>query len=568
MKQLLEVSDIYLNRTHSYEQLQNINNALNEAAIVAITNRNGTIISANDYFCKISKYSREELIGQNHSILNSGTHSPQFFKELWQTINSGNTWHGDICNRAKDGSLYWVQTTIVPIKNDENIVEQFISIRVDITGQKNYERVNYLMYHDELTNLPNRKQLMKVMDELIEDEKPFTIFLLDLNRFKVVNEHLGHDIADQFLIKISNYFKRLYGPHFYRLHSDEFVVLAEGEYNQNIAVKTVNTIFDKFSNKQLIGGHEFFSSVSIGISHYPDNNATSSVVLKHADIAMIEAKKIRGNHYCIYQPSKSPKYTEPLLFEAKIRNAIENELFSVYYQPKFNFKKDAFDDLEALIRWNDEELGFVSPMEFIPFAEKFGFIEEIDEWVIRRVLKDIEYWEATYGKKMHVAVNISPAHIAKNCFIERLTLLVQQSSVSPSQIELEITETTIFDVNNELINKLKQLREQGFVISIDDFGTGFTCLKHLQVLPLNKIKIDRSFISNSTASDFGRNMTLSLLSLGHALELEIVAEGVETKDEFDLLKQNGCQYMQGYYLAKPMPHTDIEQLILQNKFHM
>lgn len=565
---MLEVSDIYLNHTHSYEHLKNINYALNEAAIVAITDRNGNILSANDYFCKISKYDRKELIGQNHRILNSGTHSKEFFEEMWNTILNGDIWNGEICNKAKDGSLYWVKTTIVPFKNTDGKIEQFISIRVDITGQKNFERINYLMYHDELTQLPNRRQLLKTMDELIEQAKPFTLFFLDLNRFKLINEHLGHEIGDAFLIDIANFFKEKYAPHFYRLHSDEFIILIESSLHQNLVDETIDIIFNKFMQKQQIEHKSFYTSISVGISSYPEHGDIGSIILKHADIAMIEAKKIRGNHYTIYKSSNHLKFEEPLAFEGKVRHAIEHDLFEVHYQPKYNFKTGYFDGLEALIRWTDQEIGFVSPMTFIPFAERFGFIEDIEEWVIRHVLADIEKWDAIYGIKMHVAINISPAHLAKNNFVERLNFLVQQSNVSPRQLELEITETTIIDINSELINKLKALRRQGYTISIDDFGTGFTCLQNLQILPVNKMKIDRSFISKSTLSEYGRNMALSLLSLGHALKLEIVAEGVETEDEFSLLKQNGCEYMQGYYLAKPMPFFDINHLLQEQKFQM
>ena len=563
---MLEVADIYLNQTHSYEHLKNINDALNEAAIVAITNRNGVILSANDYFCKISKYERVELIGQNHRILNSGTHSKEFFKNMWETILNGKVWNGEICNKAKDGSLYWVKTTIVPFKNADGEIEQFISIRVDITGQKNFERINYLLYHDELTHLPNRRQLLKTMDGLIDQSKAFTLFFLDLNRFRLINEHLSHDIGDQFLIDIANYFSTKYAPHFYRLHSDEYVLLIEESLQQTLVDEMTEIIFNKFTQKHIIDEQEFYISVSVGISSYPDHGEISSVVLKHADIAMIEAKKVRGNHYTIYKPSNNPKFEEPLAFEKKVRHAIKNNLFSVYYQPKFNFKTGFFDGLEALIRWTDEEMGFVSPMTFIPFAERFGFIEDIEEWVIRRVLADIEKWKKDYGITMHVAINISPAHLAKNNFSDRLNSLVQQSTVSPNQLELEITETTIIDINTELINKLKALRRQGYTISIDDFGTGFTCLKSLQILPVNKMKIDRSFISKSTLSEYGRNMALSLLSLGHALELEIVAEGVETEEEFNLLQNNSCEYMQGYFLAKPMPFENINELITLQKF--
>lgn len=390
MNQILDVSDIYLNHTHSYERLKNINDALNQSAIVAITNRKGEILSVNDYFCKLSKYTREELIGQNHRILNSGVHSKEFFVNLWKTITRGETWQGEICNRAKDGSLYWVKTTIVPFKDEKGNIEQFISIRVDITGQKNYEKMNHLMYHDELTSLPNRRKLLLNMEDLIEQQSPFTLYFLDLNRFKVINEHLGHEVGDQFLIDIADTFSKMFGYDFYRLHSDEFIILSREKMTQEQIRSTVEKIFSKFLRKQIIGKHEFFSSVSIGICEYPSHGSTASVILKHADIAMIEAKKVRGNHFYIYKPSSNLKYSDPLTFESKIRNAIEYDKFEMYYQPKFNTQLNEFDGVEALIRWKDEDLGNVSPMEFIPFAEQFGFIEEIEEWVIRNVLKHVE----------------------------------------------------------------------------------------------------------------------------------------------------------------------------------
>jgi len=566
MNKILEVSDIYLNHTKSYDELKKVNDALNQSAIVATTNRKGDIISVNDYFCKLSKYSREELIGQNHRILNSGVHSKEFFKNLWKTISKGETWQGEICNRAKDGSLYWVKTTIVPIKDENGNIEQYISIRVDITGQKNYEKINHLMYHDELTSLPNRRMLLLNMQDLIDKASPFTLYFLDLNRFKDINEHLGHDVGDQFLIDIADTFSKLFGSDFYRLHSDEFVFLSRQKMATEHINNTVMKIFDKFIHKQTIGEHEFHSSVSIGISEYPTHGSTAGVILKHADMAMFEAKKVRGNHYFIYKSSNSQKYSDPITFEAKIRNAIEQNKFEIYYQPKLNTQSNEFDGVEALIRWKDEELGNVSPMEFIPFAEKYGFIEEIEEWVIRNVLKDVEKWEKDYGIKMHVAINISPAHIAKNTFVDRIKFLFQQSTVLPKQIEFEITETAMLDIDSDLLNKLKCLRRHGFTISIDDFGTGFTCLKYLKILPVNKMKIDRSFIVESTLSENGKNMVLSILSLGHAMGLKIVAEGVETKEEFKLLQQNKCDFVQGYYLKKPLPVQELNLLIEQNKF--
>ena len=568
MNKVLDIRELYSEEFNHLEELENINIALNQSAIVAITDPKGIIISANEYFCKISKYAEHELVGKNHNILNSGYHPKSFFANMWKTINSGNVWNGEICNKAKDGSYYWVKTTIVPFLDDNGKPKKFISIRVDITGQKNFEKMDYLMHHDELTALPNRRKLIKTIDQLLCEERPFTLFLLNINRFKVINEQLGHDIGDEFLRYIATTISVKYPNHFFRLHSDEFILVIPTQLTHSQLHKLAEEIFSIFEKRQVIRAHEFYSSVSIGISQYPSNAKAAVDLIKYADNAMQNAKKLKGNYYATFSHNESYSFLKPLSFESKLRKAIEDDAFEVHFQPKFNTKLQAFDSMEALIRWNDPELGFVSPMEFITFAEENGFVWKIDECVIKKVMAALNYWEKTYNIKMNVAINISATHLAQENFVEKISKLIIAENICAEQIELEITETAMLNLNDDLLKKLKCLRNLGFQISIDDFGTGYSCLSYLQTLPISKLKIDRSFITKISKTTNGYKMVQSIISLGHALGLDIIAEGVENIEEYEFLKENQCEFIQGFYFCRPSSLKAINRLIEDKKFHL
>lgn len=566
MYKVIDIRELYTNTDTGFQELHHINKALNQAAIVAVTDAKGTILSVNEYFCDISKYSAQELIGQNHRILNSNTHPKSFFIEMWDTILCGKVWTGNICNRAKDGSLYWVKTTIVPFLDENGKPDKFISIRVDITDQKKLDKMNYLMHYDELTGLPNRRKLLNDLHKLICDQQHFTLFFLDINRFKIINEQLGHDIGDEFLQYISAVISYKFPNNFYRLHSDEFILLKPSYLTHSEMHKFSEEIFEIFEEMQTIRRHNFYSSISIGISQYPNNAKSAMDIIKYADSAMQEAKKLKGNYYAIFSEYESYSVLKPLSFETKLRNAIKDDAFEVYFQPKYNTALKTFDSMEALIRWNDPELGFVSPAEFITFAEEYGFVWKIDECVVKKVIKQLQQWYDEYGVNLKVAINISATHLAKENFVEKITKLCQIPNVSFNQIELEITETAMLNLDDDLLNKLQCLRKLGFIISIDDFGTGFSCLSSLQLLPINKLKIDRSFISKIETQETGGKMVQSIISLGHALKLQVVAEGVETAKESEFLHSNQCEYLQGYYYCRPLPVNEINNMIEQNKF--
>lgn len=550
-------------RDYTFKELQDIKAAVDESVIVAITDNRGKITFVNNQFCEISKYTREELIGNDHRILNSGFHPSSFFRNMWKTIGSGENWYGEICNRAKDGSLYWVQTTIVPFLNENNIPYQYIAIRTDITAQKDIEKITYLAYHDDLTSLPNRRSLQQRLNlEVKNTNQTFAVFILNVNRFKNINDELGHVIGDTFLVELANRLHEIddTATSFYRQNSDEFIyVLNDISRLDEMAQKMIKV----FDNSFKIDDYEFYATVSIGISIYPFNGDSVDNLMKNADKAMFSAKENRGNSYCVYREEIHNNNDQSLVLETKLHKALLNNSLYLNYQPKFDIQSGKMTGMEALLRWTDDELGVVPPLRFIPIAEQCGLINDIGVWVLRKASAQMKAWNDQYGTDYHVAVNISPIHLCSKGFIEMLEGVIKESGIQPKHLEIEITEMSLMDYSDELMETIKRIRELGVAISIDDFGTGYSSLSYLKNFPVNTLKIDRSFVNNIIPEKSGVAMISAIISLAHALNLNVVAEGVEDEKELEVLRERGCEYVQGYYYSKPLDEEAFQQKIIE-----
>lgn len=553
---------------YSLKELQDIFSAMNSSIIVAITDRTGRITFVNDHFCKISKYTREELVGQDHRLLNSGFHPKSFFREMWKTIGNGDMWNGEVCNRAKDGSLYWVKTTIFPFLDERGKPYQYIAIRVDITAQKDIKKITHIAYHDELTGLPNRRKLEQRLENEFHQSRrtgeKFALFFIDVNRFKHINDGLGHIIGDMFLVEMSNRLRNIdhTSNSFYRHNSDEFVMILN---DVNRIDEMAKEIIGVFNESFIVDTYEFYASISIGISVFPDHANSVEELLKNADIAMYAAKSTRGNQYRLYRDNMDEANDKWLLLETKLHQALKQDRLELHYQPKIDLKTDSVIGMEALLRWYDPELGHIPPDRFIPFAEDCGLINDIGVWVLRKACAQARQWNESHDLSLRVAVNISPIHISTGGFVDMVRSVIAETGIDPNLLEIEITEMSMLDYTEDLIDTIKQLRELGITISLDDFGTGYSSLNYLKKFPVDVLKIDRAFVRDIVPEKSGIAMISAMISLAHALNLQVVAEGVEEEAELNVLREHGCEYVQGYYFSKPLSVGDFTNLIVNTK---
>ncbi len=544
----------------TFEQLLDLKAALDKTSIVAVTDKTGKIIKVNKQFCEISKYPEEELIGQDHRILNSGFHPKAFFKEMWRTIGTSETWHGEVCNRAKDGSLYWVKTTIVPFLGENNKPQQYISIRTDITAQKNIKKIAHIAYHDDLTGLPNRRSLSKRVENDIanglRNNKEFALFFFDVNRFKNINDSLGHKTGDLFLIELANRIRQIdiQTESFYRLNGDEFVYILE---DINLVDEMAERILEVFKDSFVLNEYEFYASVSLGISMFPEHGESVSKLLKTADVAMYTAKAKKGNSYSIYKKEMRGTNDRFLLLETKLHKALRENILELNYQPKYNLQTGDVVGVEALIRWSDEEYGVMQPEEFIPFASQCGLITDIDKWVLEKAAKQLASMQTIVSPHFKMAVNMSVDYIKETNFIGDLTTILDSTNVAPNQIEIEISELAMLNTDIKLIDKIKQIHELGINISIDDFGVGYSSLNYLREIPITSLKIDNTFTKELNLVPANAKMVAAIVSLANALNLQVIAVKVENREDLSILKELNCQYVQGFYLNEPLNAEDL-----------
>lgn len=561
-----------LKELSALRETEKLRKALDEHAIVAYTDIRGIITSVNDKFCQISQYSRQELIGNSHQLINSKYHPRSFFKDMWLSISTGKIWQGEICNKAKDGSLYWVNTTIVPFLNDRGKPEQYIAIRADITERKLAEQEALrLAYYDELTSLPNRRLLKEQLERSINNSEPSTanvhaLLLIDLDNFKDVNDSLGHAMGDELLKQVamrlqhSTYANQTIA----RLGGDEFVILIANlaTSKQEASIKAgdqAEHIRVALSEPYTLENEIVSVTPSIGVTLLDSTASDAAEFLKQADIAMYQSKARGRNQVTFFDPQLQFALNQRNDILRELVHATDKQELILYYQPIYNQQK-AIVGTEALIRWNNSQLGMVPPDQFIPVAEQANHILVIGNWVLHTACQQLQQW-ASDKQRAHwtIAVNISAKQLQQKDFVDIVTTALTQYQVPPQRLKLEITESMLQEDVDNTIAAMSKLREIGVRFSLDDFGTGYSSLSYLTKLPIDTLKIDRSFVDNMINSKEDTAVVKAILSLAASLKLEVVAEGVETAEQMAFLISAGCQHYQGYLLSKPLP---IEQLLL------
>ncbi|UOF91978.1 EAL domain-containing protein [Fodinisporobacter ferrooxydans] len=437
----------------------------------------------------------------------------------------------------------------------------------DITERhKAQNQINYLAYHDDLTGLPNRRFFIKHITDLLEhsenNKSTFAIMFLDLDRFKIINDNLGHNTGDILLQLVSERLKGCLSPNdvVARLGGDEFTILLKEITCISDAIYVADGIIKVFEKPFSVNDYEFYITTSIGISFYPHDGINAEMLMKHADIAMYRAKEQGKNNYVVYKPTKDNRGIEHLTLESSLRKALQNEEFVVFYQPQFDSKTGTIIGAEALVRWNHPIIGLIPPGKFIPIAEETGLIVSIGDWVLRTACGQNKKWQEQGFPPIKVAVNLSSRQFLKQDLVQNIENVLFESKLDPKYLELEITESMTINVNYavEVLGRLKNL---GIQISIDDFGTGYSNLYYLKIFSIDTLKIDQSFIRDMMTDNNNADIVATIISMAHTLGLDVIAEGVETKEQMDFLNTLGCYGIQGYLFAPPLPAEKFETLL-------
>ncbi len=567
----LEHSERNANRTLAALEHQKV--ALDEHLIVSTADLRGNIVYANDKFVKISGYSREELQGQSHRIIRSDEHPREFFRDMWRTVSKGRVWHGEVKNRAKDGRTYWVDATIVPIKDETGKTYQYQAIRTDITETKfAQERLRQTAEHDRLTGLPNREQFHLRLEEAIyqaqrDSRYKFAVLFFDFDRFKVVNDSLGHSTGDALLVNVASRFRRVLRKTdtAARFGGDEFCVLLTNLNDYQEAHTTTDRLLKAFNKPHdLGGGGRITSTASIGLVTNAQRYTRAEDMLRDADAAMYQAKEMGRARVVEFDKAMHLAAVDRLQMEADLRLAVERDEMRLVYQPIVSLRSSELEGFEALVRWHHPKRGVVSPADFIPIAEDSGLIVPLGQWTIREACRQLKTWNTRVRpeKPICVNVNLSMRQINHPDTVEMIQHEISDSGIDPNWLKLEITESAIADERNDIMERLNGIKRLGVQLAMDDFGTGHSSLSNLHRLPVDVLKIDQSFVKSMSANRELAAVMQTIITLAQHLGMTTVAEGIETAEQLVMLQALDCDFGQGYYFKKPMPLEDATDYLL------
>ncbi|MGR9014512.1 MAG: EAL domain-containing protein [Gammaproteobacteria bacterium] len=539
----------------------------NSSEAIFITDPQGTIIEVNAAFCSITGYERSEILGRNPRILKSKLHDPLFYKHLWRSLLNEGGWKGEIWDRRKNGEFCPMLLSINAVTDNRGQLTHFVAISTDISHQKQAEHeLKQLAYYDVLTNLPNRALFKDRFEQEIllaqRNNNRIALFFLDLDHFKDVNDTIGHWAGDFLLQNIATRIQHCLRKTdtVSRLGGDEFTIILPGLTGITDATELAQELVNAMTQPVQIKEHTVYIGVSIGIAIFPDDGNDFYTLTKHADTAMYASKAKGRGMFQYFEAGMNEAAHQRLLLENALRLAIEQEEFQLYYQPKADNRLSRITGTEALIRWKRPGFGMIPPDRFIAIAEETALIIPLGKWILKTACLQAKIW-ANKLPGFRIAINLSPLQLLDDDFMAVLDHILAETGTNPEWIELEVTEGLVMHDIEKATERLHQIRERGIHVTMDDFGTGYSSLSYLQKLPIQTVKIDRSFIEayiDDPASSEAAFIK-TIVSLGQVLNMKVVAEGVETESQLKLLQSYGCNEIQGYYLSPPVPADEFQR---------
>jgi len=536
-----------------------------------VTDERNVILRVNRAFTRITGYSAEEAVGQTPSLLNSGRQDAAFYAAMWAGIRRDGSWQGEIRNRCKNGEIYPEWLSITAVFDDHGQVTNYVAAFSDITQHKQAEdKIKQLAFSDPLTGLPNRRLLLDRLHQALaastRNKRQGALLFIDIDNFKTLNDTLGHDKGDLLLKQVAGRLLTCVreGDTVARLGGDEFVVMLEdlSEHSEEAATQAKvvgEKVLAALNHVYLLADHEYPSTPSIGVTLFSDHQNSIDELLKQADLAMYQAKAAGRNTLCFFDPAMQAVVTTRATFETDFREAVLKHQFFLYYQAQVD-DAGRLTGAEALVRWQHPQRGLVAPADFIPLAEETGLILPLGQWVLETACTQLAAWAARpETAHLTLAVNVSVRQFHHVAFVDQVLAVLDRSGADPRRLKLELTESLLLDDVEDTIAKMTALKAEGVSFSLDDFGTGYSSLSYLKRLPLDQLKIDQSFVRDVLTDPNDAAIAKTVVALAQSMGLTVIAEGVETQGQRDLLARQGCHAYQGYLFGRPGP---VEELLV------
>lgn len=558
-----------IERTRAEEGVRKLSRAIEQSPVsVVITDREGKIEYVNPRFTRVTGYLPHEVIGQTPRLLKSGETSDEDYKKLWETITAGKEWHGELKNLRKDRSAFWEAATISPLRNKEGEITHFIGVKEDITQRKeSEEHIRKLAHYDTLTELPNRasfqERLVHALAMSRRHKRRGALLMIDLNDFKDVNDTLGHLAGDTLLHMVA---ERLHETGrdcdlLARIGGDEFSAIMYDITNPDEAATLAERLIRVISEPYLIDGNPVHIGASVGIAIFPDNGTKPKQLIRNADLALYRAKEDPKADFHFFIAEMDEEVLERKKLALDLRDAINREELELHYQPLIDIDSGCVTAVEALLRWNHKDKGQIPPNNFIQIAEDTRLIVPIGEWVVDEACRQNKAWQDAGLKPVPVAVNLSLIQFRHQDAAAMVGKALKKSGLDPRYLHVEITESVAMADSGDVQQALREIREMGVHISLDDFGTGYSSLSHLRKLPVDKLKIDRSFLSDLSSEGGDSSIIEAILNLGKSLGKSVTAEGVELPAQVTTLRDLGCGEIQGYLYSRPISASDCANLL-------